>query len=578
VSTLFAQFGEIWLLDFEFGNHPGELPVPRCMVAREHRSGRVLKFWADELREMSSSPFDDCGRTPLLVAYYASAEVGCFLALGWPVPPAILDLYVEFRNLTNGKCSKQRSSLLDALAAFGLPSISTEAKDHMRRLALRGEPYSASERNALLQYCANDVDALAQLLDVMADKIDLPRALIRGRYMRDVAHIERNGIPIDQRRCDRLKLAWPNIKKELIREVDESFNVYEQETFCEKKFEEYLRANAMSWPRLRDGRLELNDDTFREMRRVYPQITSLHELRVSLAQLGVNKISIGPDGRNRYLLSPFRASTSRNQPSSTASIFGPAVWIRGLIRPDPGYGLAYIDWSQQEFGIAAALSGDAAMLAAYKSGDPYLKFAKQAGAVPADATKKSHHSIREQFKACALAVQYGMGGQSLGERIGHSAARAQELLALHRSTYPVFWKWSDAAVDKAMLESRLTSTFGWQVHIGPTANPRALRNFPMQANGAEMMRLAVRFALDRGVTLNAVVHDALLIEAPFERLDQAIATTQSAMAMASREVLGGISLRSDVQSIPYPHRFRDRRGTNMWNTVWSIVAKLERSR
>jgi DNA polymerase I len=49
--------------------------------------------------------------------------------------------------------------------------------------------------------------------------------------------------------------------------------------------------------------------------------------------------------------------------------------------------VAYIDWSQQEFGIAAALSGDIAMQAAYGSGDPYLDFAKQAGAVPRHATK-----------------------------------------------------------------------------------------------------------------------------------------------------------------------------------------------
>ena len=49
-------------------------------------------------------------------------------------------------------------------------------------------------------------------------------------------------------------------------------------------------------------------------------------------------------------------------------------------------GLAYIDYCQQEFGIAAALSGDTAMKQAYRSGDPYLAFAKQVGAVPGDAT------------------------------------------------------------------------------------------------------------------------------------------------------------------------------------------------
>ena len=79
-----------------------------------------------------------------------------------------------------------------------------------------------------------------------------------------------------------------------------------------------------------------------------------------------------------------------------------------MIEPSPGHGLAYVDFEQQEFGIAAALSNDPAMLAAYRSGDPYLEFARQAGVVPSDATKTSHPAERELFKLCALGVQYGM--------------------------------------------------------------------------------------------------------------------------------------------------------------------------
>jgi len=88
------------------------------------------------------------------------------------------------------------------------------------------------------------------------------------------------------------------------------------------------------------------------------------------------------------------------------------------MQPEPGTALAYIDWEQQEFGIGAALSEDPMMLEAYGSGDPYLEFAKQAGAVPPKATKYTHGEERERYKACALAVQYGMGEQSLAYRIG----------------------------------------------------------------------------------------------------------------------------------------------------------------
>jgi DNA polymerase I-like protein with 3'-5' exonuclease and polymerase domains len=52
------------------------------------------------------------------------------------------------------------------------------------------------------------------------------------------------------------------------------------------------------------------------------------------------------------------------------------VWLRGLIKPSPGHAVAYIDWSQQEIGIAGALSGDQALQAAYRSGDCYLDASK----------------------------------------------------------------------------------------------------------------------------------------------------------------------------------------------------------
>ena len=184
--------------------------------------------------------------------------------------------------------------------------------------------------------------------------------------------------------------------------------------------------------------------------------------------------------------------------------------------------MAYIDWSQQEFGIAAALSGDPNMLAAYESGDPYLTFAKQAGAVPPDATKESHPFERDRFKACALAVQYGMGEASLASRIGQPIAQARELLKLHRQVYRRFWEWSDAVVDYAMLHGKLWTAFGWTVHTARPANPRFFRNFPMQANGAEMLRIACCLALDRGVRVCAPVHDAILIEAPLDELDEAM--------------------------------------------------------
>src|SRR5262249_6748080 len=239
-----------------------------------------------------------------------------------------------------------------------------------------------------------------------------------------------------------------------------------------------------------------------------------------------------------------------------------------------GYGVAYCDWSQQEFGIAAALSDDANMIAAYRSGDPYLAFAKQCGAVPHDATKQSHSAQRELFKACTLAVQYGMGPDALALRIGQPPGVARDLLRAHQETYRTFWKGSDAAVDHAMTRSSIHTVFGWALHIGDDSNPRSLRNFPMQANGAEMLRLACCLATERGVEVCAPVHDAVLISAPLDRLDDSVADMRAAMAEASRVVLGGFELGTDAAVVRYPDRYADKRGARMWDEVTSLIAQI----
>jgi DNA polymerase I-like protein with 3'-5' exonuclease and polymerase domains len=311
------------------------------------------------------------------------------------------------------------------------------------------------------------------------------------------------------------------------------------------------------------------------MARAYPAVAPMRELRSALSDMRLADLAVGSDGRNRTLLSAFRSRTGRCQPSNTRYIFGPSVWLRSLIQPPEGYGVAYIDWCQQEHGIAAVLSGDSAMQAAYLSGDPYLEFAKQAGAVPANATKKSHEPTRELFKQCALAVAYGMEAEGLARRIGQPPIVARDLLRSHHETYRRFWAWSDAAVDRAMLTDSLCTTFGWPIHIGKNPNPRSLRNFPMQANGAEMLRLAACFATEQGVEVCALIHDAVLVAAPLEHLEAETARMQAAMAKASRIVLAGFELRSDAKFVRHPHRYRDWRGALMWDRVMRLISQRE---
>jgi hypothetical protein len=448
----------------------------------------------------------------------------------------------------------------------------------MRNLILSGGPWSDDDRTAILNYCEGDVAAVGRLLPAMLPKIDLPRALLRGRYMAAAAAMEHNGTPIDVPTLELFRQRWTDIQDRLIAEIDADYGVFDGRTFKADRFAAWLAAQNIPWPLLDTGRLDLSDDAFRQQARTYPAVSPLRELRGSLSDLRLNDLAVGRDGRNRTILSAFRSRTGRNQPSNSRYIFGPSVWLRGLIKPPPGHGIAYVDWAQQEFGIAAALSGDAAMQAAYQSGDPYLAFAKQAGAVPPDAGKATHASTRELFKQCVLAVQYGMEAQSLALRIAQPPIVARDLLRAHHDTYRQFWGWSDAAVDQAMLVGVLTTVFGWPVRVGDRSNPRSLRNFPMQANGAEMLRIACCLAKERGIEVCVPIHDAVLIIAPLDRLEADVAAIRAAMAEASRAVLAGFELATDVKIVRWPGRYGDPRGREMWDRVCHLAADAPQRR
>jgi hypothetical protein len=167
VSVL-DQFEEIVLVDFEFNNgarNPrgeGNRPYVVCFCAHELRSGRKFRLWRDQLVGMKAPPYRIDNRT-LFVVYYASAELCCHLSLGWELPTNILDLFIEFRRLTNHSGDHQPpAGLLDALDYFRLDSIEAQAKENWRAMVLRGGPWSAEEQSGILDYCWTECRCLAE--------------------------------------------------------------------------------------------------------------------------------------------------------------------------------------------------------------------------------------------------------------------------------------------------------------------------------------------------------------------------------------------------------------------------------
>jgi len=563
---------QIWIADFEFISREGDRPKPVCFVATEINSGKTHRHWLEGV-ENPTLPFDVKDESVTYVAYFSVAEFSCHLVLGWDLPTNIIDLYAEYRTLTNGNLV--RNGLLDACAKYGVQTISQDTKDEMRDRILQGAPYTEEEKKDILDYCETDVTATIALYRALLPTIDTPRALLRGQYMACNAVMEHNGIPIDKSTFDLLVKNWDVLKIELIKNVDQDFGFYDGMVFKMAAFEKFLHKNDMAWELTPKGRPKLDDDTFRSMVKTYPHLAPIRDLRNILGKLKIKDLPIGVDGRNRSMLSPFATKTGRNAPKVKFIFINPS-WIRSLIKPDAGKALAYIDFGQEEFYIAAIFSGDKAMQEAYESGDPYLAFAKLAGAVPPDATKQSHKEIRDLYKTCCLGVQYGMKSESLAIQINKAEVYAKELIHHHQRIFKNYWKWQEETLRQAKFQSEISTVFGWTLHLQTFDRKEdgTVKNFMMQATGADILRIACYMLVQAGIKICAPVHDAILCEFDLETVDADVKRVEVIMQEASKIVLGK-SLKTDAEIVKYPDRYIDKRGIDTWNRVTRIVNDIE---
>ena len=567
---------ETWFVDFEYQSTEGERPIVNCMVAHELRTGRTLRCFSKELAGHRVPPFN-CGGNSLVVAYFASAEMGCFLSLGWPFPVHLLDLYVEYRRMRNGTLGPGESpSLVAALAWLGLQRFIPAQKDEMRELSLRGGFYTVEEQEQLLDYCQADVMALKPFLKKLLPDISEKSALLDGNYIKAVALMEHTGVPLDTNLYGLLKRHWKTMKLKLVKQVDKETDFYDGFSFRRERFSQWLTQRNISWPLLPTGTLQLDKEAWKRMTKLYPQLTQHAQLRETLSALKELKLPMGSDGRNRCLLSPFKSKTGRNQPSTTRFIFGLPAWLRSLIKPPEGYAVAYLDYRQQEFAIAAALSGDKNMIRAYRSGDPYLEFARMAGAVPPGATPETHPQERKLYKLCALAVQYEMGPAALASSLGKSTAHARKLLQDYRKAFAEFVRFKEDYALSVNVTGTASTRTGWRMQVNPLTKGTTVRNFPIQAAGAEMLRLACYELTRQGITLCCPIHDAILIMARVEDIENEVAKAQDTMEAASRVITGGLTITIDQHIVCYPDRYMNEdRGRGVFECVMEILAELE---
>jgi hypothetical protein len=157
-----------------------------------------------------------------------------------------------------------------------------------------------------------------------------------------------------------------------------------------------------------------------------------------------------------------------------------------------------------------------------------------------------------------LSIQYVAGAETLAVRLGISDIEAHHMLRQHRELFAQYWQWSDDWLQAALQTGVMRTAFGWTCRTGIIEfNERSIRNWPIQATGADILRIACIFIVRHGIKLLAPIHDAVLIEASLENIEKDVAFARECMRRASRIVLNNDptathELRTDYKIIRWP--------------------------
>jgi DNA polymerase-1 len=207
--------------------------------------------------------------------------------------------------------------------------------------------------------------------------------------------------------------------------------------------------------------------------------------------------------------------------------------IREAFIAEPGHVLLAADYSQVELRLMAHLSGDEALLEAFRSGaDIHRRTASLVFSVnPDDVTP----DMRSRAKAINFGILYGMGAQRLSREIDVSMKEATAFIEQYFETFPQVKAWLDGTRETARETGVVSTLTGRRRRLDglAEADPRTMAalmnvavNTPIQGTAADLIKLAM-IRVDAALTEKKLaarmilqVHDQLVFEVPEAEVDE----------------------------------------------------------
>ncbi|WP_321283409.1 DNA polymerase I [uncultured Vibrio sp.] len=221
--------------------------------------------------------------------------------------------------------------------------------------------------------------------------------------------------------------------------------------------------------------------------------------------------------------------------------------IRQAFVAPTGYKILAVDYSQIELRIMAHLSGDQALLDAFREGkDIHAATAAEIMGVGIDQVSSEQ---RRRAKAVNFGLIYGMSAFGLAKQLGIPRGEAQTYMDKYFERYPGVMQYMEDTRSAAADQGYVETIFGRRLHLPEIksrngmrrkAAERAAINAPMQGTAADIIKKAMLLvdqwiqAEGNGrVKLLMQVHDELVFEVEESSLSEIESKVQKLMEFAA---------------------------------------------
>jgi DNA polymerase I-like protein with 3'-5' exonuclease and polymerase domains len=292
------------------------------------------------------------------------------------------------------------------------------------------------------------------------------------------------------------------------------------------------------WPKDKNGLFLTDTTSLEQIGNAYSR--ALLATKRQHRDWALHNITVEDDGRHRSWPNPFGTITGRENPKGP-SFARLSRDQRQVLVPANAHVLVTLDFQQQEPAIALYFAHDNELLQAYQADDLYSHIASR---IPGDLG-------RETAKTLVISFLYGATASTLIRKLDMSLGIAAECMAALKHIFARYRTWSDRYLQQAYAGGRVTC-LDWQMVVHPGTRTATVRNWPIQAAGADILRRVCLKLDEADITIVGCLHDSVLIEVPLAGYELAIQRAQSLMANASAEVLDGFRLKSTVESTVFP--------------------------